>query len=145
MNSLPDPASIHPRVVARYARHLALCSQLLERKGLKEEALLVAKASLTYIPENPDKHYELGNANFQTGLTNPGFLTAFGLITDHFVSEGKWEQAKSLLNCTSTLYSNQTNEVSQPKACSMTKSKEELVKWRKKYLITKTRFPFNQK
>ncbi len=142
--ALPRPKKIHPRVIARYARHLARCSQLLKHRGSEKEALLLIQAMLTYIPKNPDKHYELSNANFRTGLNEPAMLTCFGVLTDELISMGEWKEAQTLLQSNITLLfkpKKREEPLTQLKAIS---NQEGLKTWRDQHLNSNARNPFKR-
>jgi len=89
--------SIHPGVRPRYAREIAQFYCRLSSDD-QEACLPIVESMLQYLPDDPDKYYQLDNAGFQLRLEDSAI--AYGLIclARRQFSDGKLDDATATLH-----------------------------------------------
>ncbi|MFQ5844719.1 MAG: hypothetical protein ACE5JG_06990, partial [Planctomycetota bacterium] len=88
-----EAADVHPRVRPRYARILGTMSYAL-RRVRPDDALAAARAAAAFLPTDPRKHYELGDASFVIGLHSFPLAEALFLLARHELDAGGVDSAK---------------------------------------------------
>ena len=89
-------ASIHPGVRPRYAREIA---QFYVRLPPDEQAtnLPIVHSMLQYLPDDPDKYYQLDNAGFQLKLVDHAIARCLTCLARKQFSDGNLNDACSTL------------------------------------------------
>ncbi len=88
--------SIHPGVRPRYAREIA---QFYVRLPLDDQAtnLPIVHSMLQYLPDDPDKYYQLDNAGFQLKLQDQAIARCLTCLARQQFSDGQLTDACSTL------------------------------------------------
>ena len=91
--NLPDPGAVHPRIRPLYVPLIAQMSLGVADERTREE---LARIALRYFPEDPGRHFELGNASFALGFD--GLLPARACLSaaKSFLREGEFARAREL-------------------------------------------------
>lgn len=89
-------ASIHPGVRPRYAREIA---QFYVRLPQDEQAtnLPIVYSMLQYLPDEPDRYYQLDNAGFQLKLVDHAIARCLTCLARQQLSDGQLNDACSTL------------------------------------------------
>ena len=88
--------SIHPGVRPRYAREIAQFYYRLSSTD-QEACLPIVDSMLHYMPDNPDKYYQLDNAGFQLRLEDPAIAHCLTCLARKQFGEGKLDEASATL------------------------------------------------
>ncbi len=96
VSRLPEPASLPERIRPRYARLLArlLCWPATIHES---EELEFAERMLDYLPPDPDRYYELGNARIDIGFRDAVVGDALFRLARHRLRHQKIDDARRLL------------------------------------------------
>ena len=89
-------ASIHPGVRPRYAREIA---QFYVRLPIEDQAnnLPIINSMLQYLPDDPDRYYQLDNAGFQLKLVDHAIARCLTCLARQQFSDGQLTDACSTL------------------------------------------------
>ncbi len=90
------PNNIHPIVRPRYAREIAQFFCRLKKED-QEACLPIVATMLAYLPENPEKYYQLDNAGFQVKLEDPYVERCLVCLARKQISSGLTEEANTTL------------------------------------------------
>lgn len=88
--------SIHPGVRPRYAREIAQFYMRLPLED-RERNLPIVHSMLQYLPDDPDKYYQLDNAGFQLKLQDHAIARCLTCLAKRQFSDGKLDEACSTL------------------------------------------------
>lgn len=88
--------SIHPGVRPRYAREIAQFYCRLS-SGDQEACLPIVESMLNYMPDDPEKYYQLDNAGFQLKLEDPAVSHCLTCLARSEFSEGNLHAAAATL------------------------------------------------
>jgi uncharacterized protein len=94
---IPSPSDVHPRVRPRYARWLAMLEVYMKRRG-GVDSLSAAELSVQFMPDEPEAYYQLDNAGFELGLTDPLLARTMTWLARRRLEEGQFEDSKRLLS-----------------------------------------------
>lgn len=93
---LSPPETIHPGVRPRYAREIAQFYCGLSSDDQKT-CVPIVESLLQYLPDNPDKYYQLDNAGFQLKLEDPAIAHCLTCLARKQFSDGKLDDASATL------------------------------------------------
>ena len=88
--------SIHPGVRPRYAREIAQFYCRLSSVD-QEACLPILDSMVQYLPDDPDKYYQLDNAGFQLKLEDPAIAHCLTCLARKQFSDGKLTDASATL------------------------------------------------
>jgi pimeloyl-ACP methyl ester carboxylesterase len=88
--------SIHPGVRPRYAREIAQFYCRLSTVD-QEACLPIVDSMLQYMPDDPDKYYQLDNAGFQLKLEDPAIAHCLTCLARKQFGDGKLAEASATL------------------------------------------------
>ena len=88
--------SIHPGVRPRYAREIAQFYCRLSSVD-QEACLPILDSMVQYLPDDPDKYYQLDNAGFQLKLEDPAIAHCLTCLARKQFSDGKLTNASATL------------------------------------------------
>lgn len=94
---LPEPASLPDRIRPRYARLLARL-QCWPATLHESEELEFAERMLSYMPSDPDRYYELGNARIEIGFRDAVVGDALFRLARHRLRNQRIEEARQFLH-----------------------------------------------
>ncbi len=93
---LAPSESIHPGVRPRYAREIAQFYCRLSRID-QEACLPIVDSMLQYMPDDPEKYYQLDNAGFQLKLQDPAIAHCLTCLARQQFCDGKLNDASATL------------------------------------------------
>ncbi len=88
--------SIHPGVRPRYAREIAQFYSRLSA-GDQKACLPIVDCMLQYMPDNPDKYYQLDNAGFELRLKDPAIAHCLTCLARKQFTDGNLNEACATL------------------------------------------------
>ncbi|MBC7965430.1 MAG: alpha/beta hydrolase [Fuerstia sp.] len=88
--------SIHPGVRPRYAREIAQFYYRLSSVD-QQACLPIVDCMLQYLPENPDKYYQLDNAGFELRLVDPAIVHCLTCLARKQFTDGNLNEACATL------------------------------------------------
>ncbi len=88
--------SIHPVVRPRWAREIAQFYCQLSSVD-QEDCLPIVDSMLEYMPDDPDRYYQLDNAGFQLKLEDPAIAHCLTCLARRQFSDGKLNDATATL------------------------------------------------
>ena len=94
---LLPPNEIHASVRPRYAREIAqfFCRMPKEDQDI---SLAIVQTMLAYMPQDPEKYYQLDNAGFQVKLEDPCIARCLTCLARKQFSDGLMHDARSTLH-----------------------------------------------
>ena len=96
LSNLPNPLDVHSGVRPRYGRTLSAFYCSLDPDGqLKCRELLPAIWS--FLPDNPERYYQLDNARYQVRLEDPGLTLCLTHLAKKQFDENQLAAAKTSL------------------------------------------------
>lgn len=93
---LPAAARVHERMRPRYASLLADIAMGISGDGAKH-AVHAAEAMVPFLPDDPDRYYEFGNATFKIGLQSWALAESAFLVARKRLEGGRVKEARDLL------------------------------------------------
>lgn len=93
---LPEPQKVHAHIRPYYAQLIA--RRLVNIRDIDQKEMIPHwETMLAFFPENPKRHYQLGDANFQLGFANPVVSIVLRDWIVHELDSANVEKAQTLM------------------------------------------------